>query len=104
MGAVDVDRRRPRLGPYLAQPDAVAQPVEDALTLPDAEVQAIEVLLAQVPRPPQPRLLYVDPEVQLGRSGREHHLTLDASRLSREVGGSQGGGDRLTVQEPRRWC
>ena len=95
-GAVDVDRRRSWLGAYLAQSEAVAQPVEDALPLPDAEVQGVQVLRSQVPRPPQPRLLHLDPEVQLGRSGRECRRT----RLERLTGSrTMGHGPYMTVSK-----
>ena len=45
------------------------------------------------------RLYHVDPQLQLGRSGRQHQFSLHPGCPAGEVGGLQGGGE-ADVQEP----
>ena len=60
-----------------------------------AEAQGVEGLLAHVPRPPQPRLGHLDPEIQLRRPGGS-----SSSRSTRVAGPEKLAGSRAAARSP----
>ena len=58
----------------VAQADAVADAVEFARLVGHRHGHVVQVLLAHVPRPPQPRLGHVKPQVDGGGTRRQEHV------------------------------
>ena len=77
----------------VAQPDAVAEPVELACLVRHRNGHVVQVLRAHVPRPPEPRILQVQPQVGTCETpGGRIVAVLGCMRLAGEVVGRQGAG------------